>query len=390
MAILRMTREEYMRKYGQKPTNFGLTSSKPTLPSKEDRNIVQKVGGFLGIEKLGRRIGSELVKLTPEGKELKSLKESGQVSPEEYKEITTGGVSNREAIGSAITTATMLTPVGLAAKAGLGARVLAGAGMGYGLDVGAKLQDVEKPIEEAFAPGIGTAVGAVLPLIGAVVGKVNPKKIEQINLRMTPHEKQLMMKQGKDIPAWLAKKKLVGTPEVRYQKIKKLYDSMENNIDDVVKKTKVEYPKNAILDEVRKIPEQFKDDITGYNEVLKATKKVEAFIQNKSPMGINAELLNTYKRNLWKSSYSKNNTDVLNEALHAIGSRFKDLLDAGVPGLQKLNQEYSNIILAKRILFKAMHRSEIGLTGKLLGGAAGAGIGGSMGGGIGAAADQTL
>lgn len=66
----------------------------------DNKGVVSKVAGFLGIEKVGQRIGSELVRFTPEGRKLKELRESGQVSEEEFRDITTGGVSTKEAIGS--------------------------------------------------------------------------------------------------------------------------------------------------------------------------------------------------------------------------------------------------------------------------------------------------
>ena len=224
-------------------------------------------------------------------------------------------------------------------------------------------------------------MGASLPVLGAIFGKMSPKKLEEINLRMTPTEKQQMMKQGKDIPTFLAQKKIIGTPEIRYQKVNKLYNSLEEQVGKKIKESGVKFPKNDILNTVRQIPEQFKDDVVGYDEAVRTVGKVEEFLQSKAPMEIDGGLLNTYKRNLFKRAYSKNNTDVTNEALHAVGSAFKDKLD---PLVGKINQEYGNTILARKILFKAISRPQIGLTGKILGTAAGAGIGGGLGGGIGA------
>src|SRR3990167_10947399 len=71
---------------------------KPVSSIKPKRTFSEKVGNFLGIEKLGKRVGSELVKLTPEGKELGRRKEAGQVSEKDYRDIVTGGVSNKEVI----------------------------------------------------------------------------------------------------------------------------------------------------------------------------------------------------------------------------------------------------------------------------------------------------
>lgn len=385
MPILRMTREEYEKKYGQKPTSYGITPISPKVAEapQEKRGIVEKIGGFLGIERFGKALGQGAFQFTKEKRELDKLLEAGQISPEEYESITTGGISSKEIVGSAVSTGALLVP-GVAKGAPLGLKALAGGATGYGLDVGAKLQ-AEKPTGEALKPGVGTVVGTLLPVLGSIFGKINPKRLEEINLRMTPTEKQLMARQGKDIPAFLAKKKIVGTPEMRYQKVRQIYDSLEEKIGKTIKESNVKFSKNDVLNSVRQIPEQFKDDITGYDEATKVTNKVLKFLQSKTPMEVEGDLLNTYKRNLFKRAYSKNNTDVTNEAMHAVASTFKEMLDKAIPGLQKINKEYGNVILARKILFKAISRSQIGLTGKILGTVAGGGVGAAAGGGIGAA-----
>lgn len=377
MAILPpMTQEEYEKKYGVKPFESS------TLPKEEKRSIVQKIGGFLGVEKFAQGIGQAAFGLTKEKKDLDKMLAEGKVSPEEYERITTGGLSDREVVGSAINTATLFAP-GAARGASMARKVVAGAATGYGLDVGSKLQNKDIPTESTLSPGIGTVVGATLPLIGAVVGKVSPKRLEEINLRMTPTEKQLMAKQGKDIPKFLAEKKIVGTPEVRYTKVKKMYDSLETKVNNLIEDSGVKFSKNSVLERVRAIPEQFSDDIAGYDEATRTTNKVLEFLQSKSPIEVDGKLLNTYKRGLFDRAYSRNNTDVVNETYHAVASVFKDMLDEAVPTLKKVNQEYGNVILARKILFKAMSRPQIGLVGKSLGAAAGAGVGATMGGGLG-------
>jgi len=89
---------------------------------KERRSTLQKIGGFLGVEKLATRIGSE-VALSPvgdvlsgqkigTGRELKKSIESGErrgyLDKGTLEDITTGGVSNKEALGSAALTAANL------------------------------------------------------------------------------------------------------------------------------------------------------------------------------------------------------------------------------------------------------------------------------------------
>lgn len=280
MAIQRMTREEYEKKYGQKPTSYGIASVPSESFEAPKRNIAEKVGGFLGIEKFGKALGQGAFQFTKEKKMLDEMLDRGEISPEEYENITTGGLSNREIVGSAISTGALFVP-GAAKGASLGAKMAVGGTTGYGLDVGAKLQDKEKPVGEALKPGIGTVVGTAIPVLGAIFGKINPKKLEEINLRMTPRDKQLMIKQGKDIPEFLAKKKIVGTPETRYQKVKEIYNSLEDEVGKTIKDSGVKFSKNDVINAVRQVPEQFKDDITGYDEATKTTNKILEFLQSK-------------------------------------------------------------------------------------------------------------
>jgi uncharacterized membrane protein len=84
-----------------------------------------------------------------------------------------------------------------------------------------------------------------------------------------------------------------------------------------------------------------------------------------------------------KRAYSKNNTDVVNDALHDVGDTLLDRLNS-IPELKKLNKEYGLIIASRRILSAATGKAQSGLVGRALGATVGAGIGSTVGGGIGA------
>lgn len=90
------------------------------LPSvQERRGALAKVAGFLGVEKLGTRLGSELAALTPQTRKIL------QDLPEETaKQIKTGGVETKEAVGSALLTALNLALPGAGKVAQVGGRAL--------------------------------------------------------------------------------------------------------------------------------------------------------------------------------------------------------------------------------------------------------------------------
>lgn len=74
--------------------------------------------------------------------------------------------SLKNVIGSAIQTGSLLIP-GLG-EGGLASKIAADVATGYGLDVGSKLQN-NKSIGQSLTPGIGTATGAALPVVGAAI-----------------------------------------------------------------------------------------------------------------------------------------------------------------------------------------------------------------------------
>lgn len=374
--------------------SFGQGEDVPvSIPAKETKKpLLNRVASFLGMEKFGQGIGQAAFQLTPEYRNLTKMLEEGKITPDQFEEIATGGLTNKEVLGSAIQTgATFIPGAGQGVK--LGTKVALGAGTGYAFDVGGNLQQ-NKQGAEVLKPGMGTLIGGGLPILGRItgldkgLGKASQNastKLEQINERLTPVEKQNLAKQGKGVSEYLARKKIIGTPETRFAKVNTLYDKMEDVVSKKVKESGVTYAKKDFIKEIEALPERFADDPMAYDEAIAQSKKMIDFLQRKAPNQIDAGLINSYKRNLFKRAYSKNNTDVVNETLHGIASILKDKLDASVPGLKVLNNEYGKIITAKQLLFKAQSRSQAGLIGKAAGLVAGGSIGGAVAGPGGAA-----
>ncbi len=100
---------------------------------------VSALSRFTGVEKLGQGLGYSLFQLTPEYKELKRMVESGQVSPQDFVEATTGNISSGEVIGSGIRTAATIASAGTFPQAGVAptARTVLG-GIGQGVIGGAR------------------------------------------------------------------------------------------------------------------------------------------------------------------------------------------------------------------------------------------------------------
>lgn len=287
----------------------------------------------------------------------------------------------KETAGSAIETGSMLIP-GAGVGSSLVKKVALGAVTGYGVDVGSKLQQ-DKSLTEAATPGLGTVTGALLPVFGKIIGQV-PKAMEKANLRMTPVEQQNLLKRGKDIVGYLAKQKIVGTPAQRLQAVSKLYTQMEDKVTTAIANEGVAIPKAEITDAVKDAVKQYADDPIALPEVNKAIDDFLSFLDKKESFAISLVDINNYKRTIMERAFSKNKADVVSEGRYAVGAALKKLLDDEVPGLSKLNQEYSDIILARRVLAKASTRNQANLLTRTLATGVGAAAGGTLGGFFGA------
>lgn len=416
---------EYLNKKGLIPKDKLVTTQITPTPEK---TTAQKVGSFLGIEKFGQGIGQTISNLTGGTKKLEQAQENqlalqtallekikqrksegadvsrlenalkdlgGDISKqsETLTDAGTGGLTNREFVGSALGTAALFAP-GAAKGASLATKVGVGATTGYAFDVANKLQDKEKELTEAFTPGIGTVVGGGLPILGKITGLGQPgktsqklaNKLEEVNLRLTPTDKQNIARKGSDVVEYLSKKKIVGSPNQRLAKINTLYDDMEKQVTSVLKKSARSFNKTDVINSIKDIPELYIDDVAEYSKVQRQVASVIKTIQEKFPDNIPAERLNSVKRKLFKAAYNKQNTQVANDALNSIGEGIYGLLDKSIKELKPLNREYSTIILARKLLTKAQSRAQIGIVGKAIGSVVGATVGGAVGGPVGSAA----
>lgn len=348
-------------------------------------STLDKIGKGLttvfGGEKIGEAIGTQLAKA---------------MLPKDQRQFVSPGPSGRELAGDVLQVGANFIPgVGVGAK--IGTKLAVGAGTGYAFDVASKLKDKEKTALEVATPGVGTAVGTVLPVLGKIVGLTTigkkagsaANKLEEINLRLTSTDKQNLARTGNDAVNYLARKKIVGTPAQRFTKVDKLYNKMEDQVSKVIKDSNKTFDRNAIISEIQQIPELYVDDLAEYPRVVKAVERAVNTLQTKFPEQIPGERVNNLKRAAWKSAFSKNNSQVINNALHDIGDVFKTSLDNEVAGLQKLNKEYGTLITARKLLGKAQSRNQLGMVGKIVSSAAG-GVIGSIGGPLGAAVGATV
>jgi len=397
----------------------------------QKKNFLQKTASFLGVEKFGKGIGQAMSNISGVPKQLLKTYEEGlaltndlQTKITENKrqgldtsrleqalnrqnmsnktlavqmeDLTTGGLTGRDVAGSALSTAALFVP-GAAKSAGLATKMATGAGIGYAIDVGSKLQNNELTYGEAFTPGTATFIGAALPVAGTILGKTFKgvsKGLEKQNLRLTPNEKRLLGGKVDDVVAFNQKNKLVGSPGNRFSKVSSIVDDFERQVTKKVDSFKGTFGKEQIKTQITNIKSKFADDLADAPTVSAKIDSILKQIDKVAGDSISATRLNTWKRNLWKAAYSKGNDQIVNDALYEVGESFMDILNKSIDGLKPLNKDYGIALTSKRLLHKATSRPQVGLLGhigeRLVGGGIGTMVGGPAGGFIGAAVTPNL
>jgi len=148
MAI-KMTRAEYEKKYGQPPIMGG---KQPTQTQQVP--LANKVANFFGAKGITDQFGADIARAR---------------APKEQRDFVEYP-SEREVVGSAAQFGANFIP-GAGVGANLSTKIGVGAATGYAFDVGSKLQDKSKTVGQSLTPGLGTAIGAAVPVAGKLISE---------------------------------------------------------------------------------------------------------------------------------------------------------------------------------------------------------------------------
>jgi hypothetical protein len=371
--------EKFGQGIGQAVSNISGTQDRLI----EDQEIALKITNDL-ISKIkeNKAVGKDTSRLEKAlNAQLMANKEMGF----QIEDVGTSGLTNREVIGSAVQTASMFIP-GAPKGSNLLTKAAVGGATGYAMDVGSKLQNNELTMGEAFTPGVGTAIGVALPVVGTILGKAFKgvsKGLEKQNLRLTPNEKRLLGGKVDDVVKFNQKNNLIGSPEQRFSKVSSVIDDFERQVEKKVAGQKTTFIKDQLKQQLENIKGSYADDLA---EAPAVSNKIDSIIKQMDAVSgdsISASRLNKWKRNLWKAAFNPNNGQVVNDALYEAGDVFKTTLDKSIKGLNAINAEYGIALASKRILHKATSRAQVGLIGKLAESAIGAGVGTAIGGPVG-------
>lgn len=232
MATLRMTREEYEKKYGVKPPSSPVAATQQT-PKK---SLGQKVSGAIQSIFPGKQLGEAV------GTSLSGIGQS--IKQKSFEPLMQAGRENNANYGKIAGDVAQI-PIALAPGASSGARLATkvgvGAATGYGMDVTQGLKDGKGA--GAFKPGLGTAIGSALPVAGAGVNAL--KKAAPATLSFTSGVPKKAIEQSILSPN-AAKLGRTGTNVEGIRETattalkglkKELGDEFSKGLDDVVAKT---------------------------------------------------------------------------------------------------------------------------------------------------------
>ena len=253
--------------------------------------------------------------------------------------------------------------------------------------------------EEVKKAGVSGAVGAGFGklILEPVFSKLAPslaRYLEKTNLRLTPAQKQKINQKSSDVIEYLTNKKIVGTPEARFNKVNKIYNETEDVLQKFLSKSDDTVNKAKYLDEIDTIKTKYKNDRDLPSIIKQVDSAKDSISLNfKDVDEIPIKALNEFKRSTYKGAYNKAGDKILDTVEHDIGDISRLNIERATVGqtingksIGEFNKEYGTIIESLKLLRVAQSRKQIGLVGKILAMSVGGSIGTAAGGGIGTAA----
>lgn len=278
-------------------------------------------------------------------------------------------------------------PAGALGRIGQSAAIGGAAGLTGGIAAGESARTVLKDT------AIGTATGAVVqslfeavPAVSRIVGK-KAKDLRVKNLKLSPTQRTQLNGKIDDITTYLKENNVTGNPAKQYATVSDKYQEMEGVVNTALKQSGKKYTKQELISMVQDLPDTYAqqfDNPEVYNQLVNKSDNLIGYIQKNFGDEIPVEKVNSFKRSYYKNAFNKAGDAVNNEANLAIGDALYEGLLQDVPNLREINKEYQTVILARKILGKALGKNQLGLIGSIVAGGAGASVGASIGGPIGA------
>lgn len=320
-----------------------------------------------------------------------------------------------KAIGGAAKLGLTLGSFGTGAALTVPGRIAQGAATGAGFGLAESVEKGKGAKETLFQTGTGAALGAIIPITFEGVRKgqqvLLPKisrQLERINLRLTPNQRRTLGTKLDDVADFMRKKKIVGTPAGRFDKVDRVYQDKEKVLDSFLRKDLKDrtIAKDSVIKSLNNVRREFANE----RDVLAINKQIDSFIETiktRYPSSIPAWKLNALKRSTYQNAFNKAGDKVLDDVEFSLGDKLKDTIELIAKGgktfdirkiqnqtLDQFNKEYGTVITARKLLKIAESRNQLGAFGRLISAIMGGSIGGATGGpvgvGVGALAGEHL
>lgn len=209
----------------------------------DDRGFLTKaadaITNFTGLRQVADTFGAEIAR--------------AQAPTEQERNIISSNTpSVKETAGSAIRGIGTIAGLATAAPASLAGRVAQGAAFGYAQDVGADLQN-DATAAQTVTPGLGTAVGASVPLAAAGIKKLSDligKTGDRIQFSVIKPT-QADIKDGFNIQT-VKKYNLGGSLKTTAEKTDKLIDDLSAQLNSKIKGSNASLDLNDVYDKTAK------------------------------------------------------------------------------------------------------------------------------------------
>lgn len=321
--------------------------------------VGKAMGGFLGGDEIGEAIGNKIggwiSKNGEAGKSFQDtlskfaeLKQNGVIDEKQYNSLVDNlektaketfgynGPSFRQIAGDALQAGLTIATTAVGGPLTKLGKVALGTATGYGFDVAGGLQNKEESVGEAFKPGLGTAIGTAIPLLGIIKnafakgGQVASERV--MNSVVKPSiddlEKSILYK-GKTLGREMLDEGLVGTKRTLIKNASEKLAVNENKLQDILSDSTEIIKKEELLPYLSKLKEKLTNTPT--QRAQKALQVVDDAIKL-LPDEFDLSKANVLKRNLYDElrdlAYKLDPNLTPNaETSKAIASGLKDLIE---------------------------------------------------------------
>lgn len=327
-----------------------------------------------------------------------------QAAPEQPKEQSFMGKMKDRAIGAAKSIGKQALDTGELVARGASA-TLPGVGMipsslrpnltdipgvQAGLDKGSQFLQPTNDVQ-AQAKSVTDWATLLTPFVGSAVAKAPrfARALEEVSLRLTASEKRDLGEKLDRATNFLVEKGITGNPSTRLDKAQMLYEKTEERLQEFLTKEakNIKIPREIYVQRLESLKNKFsnsRDSLVISDQIDDAIKTFKSNYKN-SPL-VSVDKFNQWKRSVMSDAFNKAGLKVRDDVEFEIGKEATDMLTDGLKKLKidgadftQFNEEYADLINARKLLYKAEDRDEIAMIGKIITTMLGSSVGGGLG-----------